>query len=334
MSRSMARASYDATVLPDGRRLGLHLPLASGMVKAADRAGAIGATAVQVFVDNPTAWKRREAPPDELPAFRERLRALDIAPLAVHASYLINLAGVDPDLAARSAALLADELRVAPTFGARFVNVHIGSHRDTSVRAGTRRLADAVERILGEVDDGPDAATLVLENSAGGGFGFGTSVAEIADIADAIAARGVPERRVAFCIDTAHAWGAGIDLGGAVAVDSFVSEVEARLGVRRIAMVHLNDSKVDLGSRSDRHEHLGAGQIGVGGLARILTHPDLAHAAYYLETPGMEEGYDAINLRRAWDIAAGRPLDDLPPEALMLPGSRARTGPSEAVVGA
>ena len=302
------------------------------MVKAADRAGAIGATAVQVFADNPTAWKRRPAPPDELPAFCDRLRTLDIAPLAIHASYLVNLAGVDPDLAERSAVLLKDELRDAPTFDARFVNVHIGSHRDTSVQAGTRRLAEAVRRILGEVDDGPGAATLVLENSAGSGFGFGTSVTEIADIAEAIAARGVPERRVAFCFDTAHAWGAGIDLGSAEAVDAAVSEIEARLGVRRIAMVHLNDSKVELGSRSDRHEHLGAGRIRVEGLARILTHPDLAHVAYYLETPGMDEGYDAINLRRAWDIAAGRPLDDLPPEALNLAGDGGRTGPPEVVV--
>ena len=85
-------------------------------------------------------------------------------------------------------------------------------------------------------------------------------------------------------------------------------------------MVHLNDSKVERGSRADRHEHLGAGRIGVEGLARILTHPGLAHVAYYLETPGMDEGYDAINLARAWDIAAGRPLDDLPPEALKLAG--------------
>lgn len=319
-------------MLPDGRRLGFHLPLASGMVKAADRAGAIGATAVQVFADNPTAWKRRATPPDELPAFRDRLRALDIAPLTIHASYLVNLAGVDPDLAERSAALLTDELRVAPTFDARFVNVHIGSHRDTSIEAGTRRLAEAVGRILGDTDDGPGAATLVLENSVGSGFGFGTSVAEIADIAEAIAARGVPEPRVAFCFDTAHAWGAGIDIGSAEAVDAVVSEIEARLGVRRIAMVHLNDSKMELGSRSDRHEHLGAGRIGVEGLARILTHPAFAHVAYYLETPGMDEGYDAINLRRAWDIAAGRPLDDLPPEALTLAGDGGRTGPPEAVV--
>lgn len=299
------------------------------MVKAADRAGDIGATALQVFTDNPTAWKRREAPPDELPAFRARLAELDIAPLAIHASYLVNIAGADPDLVERSTVLLAEELRVAPSFGARFVNVHVGSHRDTSVASGTARLADAVARAIAETDAGRGAPTLVLENSAGSGFGLGTSVAELAGIADAIAARGVPAERLGFCIDTAHAWGAGIDLGTPEAVDAFVDEVRAALGVDRIAMIHLNDSKMELGSRVDRHEHLGAGQIGVAGLARILTHPALGHVTYILETPGMDEGYDAINLRRAWDIAAGRPLETLPPEAMTLPGSR--TGPPEPV---
>jgi deoxyribonuclease IV len=325
----MARASYDASVLPDGRRLGLHLPLASGMVKAADRAGAIGATALQVFTDNPTAWKRRESPPDELPAFRARLAELDIAPLVIHASYLVNVAGADADLVERSTVLLIEELRAAPSFGARFVNVHVGSHRDTSVASGTARLADAVARAMAETDAGPDAPFLVLENSAGSGFGLGTNVAELAGIADAVAARGVPAERLGFCIDTAHAWGAGIDLGTPEAVDTFLDEVRAAIGIDRIAMIHLNDSKMELGSRVDRHEHLGAGQIGVAGLARLLTHPALEHVTYILETPGMDEGYDAINLRRAWDIAAGRPLETLPPEAMTLSGSR--TGPPEPV---
>ena len=105
--------------------------------------------------------------------------ARDIGPVAIHASYLINLAGPEPDFRERSISLLAHELRAAPAFEARFVNVHIGSHRDTSVAAGTTRLADAVAQILAEVDDTPEAARLVLENSSGSGFGLGTSVAEL-----------------------------------------------------------------------------------------------------------------------------------------------------------
>ncbi len=299
------------------------------MVKAVERAHEIGATALQVFGDNPTAWRRRAEPPTELPAFRERLAALDIGPVAIHASYLINLAGPEPDFRERSIGLLTSELQAAPAFEARYVNVHIGSHRDTSVAAGTTRLADAVARILAEVDDTPKAARLVLENSSGSGFGLGTSVTELADIAEAITDRGVAERRVGFCLDTAHAWGAGVDLSTPDGVDGFLAAFDERLGLDRLVMVHLNDSKSERGSHADRHEHLGAGRIGAAGLARVLTHPGLARTTYYLETPGMDEGYDAVNVARAYDIAAGRPLPELPPEAMTMRGSRARTGPAE-----
>ena len=169
----------------------------------------------------------------------------------------------------------------------------------------------------------------MLENSSGSGFGLGTSVAELADIAEAIASHGVAERRIGFCLDTAHAWGAGVDLSTPRGVDGFLAEFDERLGLDRLAMIHLNDSKSERGSRADRHEHLGAGRIGAIGLARILTHPALAGTPYYLETPGMDEGYDAINVARAYDLAAGRPLPQLPPEAMTMRGSRARTGPAE-----
>ncbi len=299
------------------------------MAKAVERAHEIGATALQIFGDNPTAWRRRAEPPAELPAFRDRLAARDIRPVAIHASYLVNLAGPEPDFHERSVALLTQELRAAPAFEARYVNVHIGSHRDTSVAAGTTRLADAVARILADVDDTPEAARLVLENSSGGGFGIGTNVSELADIAEAITARGVADRRVGFCLDTAHAWGAGMDFSQPGEADGFLAEFDRRIGLGRLVMVHLNDSKSERGSRSDRHEHLGAGRIGAAGLARILTHPGLAGATYYLETPGMDVGYDAVNMARAYDLAAGRPLPDLPPEAMTMRGSRARTGPAE-----
>ncbi len=299
------------------------------MVKAVERAHTIGASALQIFGDNPTAWRRRAEPPAELPAFRERLLARDVGPVAIHASYLINLAGPEPDFRERSISLLAHELRAAPAFEARFVNVHIGSHRDTSVAAGTTRLADAVAQVLAEVDDAPGAARLVLENSSGSGFGLGTSVAELHDIADAIAARGIADDRIAFCLDTAHAWGAGVDLSSPDAIDAFLADFDRRIGLDRLVMVHLNDSKSERGSHADRHEHLGAGRIGAAGLAAILTHPGLSKTTYYLETPGMDEGYDAVNVARAYDLAAGRPLADLPPEALTMRGSRARTGPPD-----
>ena len=314
-------------MLPDGRRLGAHLPLGGGMVKAVERAHEIGADALQIFADNPTAWRRRLEPPAEQPAFRARLRDLGIGPVAIHAPYLVNLAGPDDDLFGRSVVVLAGDLRAAPGFLGRFVNVHVGSHRGSGVAAGTTRLADGLALVLAEVDDGPDAAMVVLENAPGSGFGLGTSVAELADIADAAAARGVPSGRLGFCLDTAHAWAAGIDLSDPASTDAALAGFDARIGLDRLVMIHLNDSKSERGSHSDRHAHLGAGRIGVAGLAHVLRHPALAHVTYYLETPGMDEGYDAVNVARAHDIAAGIPLHELPPGALEIGGSRARTGP-------
>jgi deoxyribonuclease-4 len=299
------------------------------MVKAVERAHTIGADALQVFADNPTAWRRRSEPPRELPAFRERLVALDIAPLAIHAPYLVNLAGPDESFFGRSVSLLANELRVAPGFRARFVNVHIGSHRGSGVDVGTARLAEGLRLVLAEVDDNPEAPMVVLENSAGGGFGLGTDVAELAGIADAIAAQGIRSERIGLCLDTAHAWGAGVDLASPDAADAFLAAFDARIGLDRLVMIHLNDSKSECGSRVDRHEHVGAGRIGATGLAHLLCHPSLAHVAYFLETPGMDEGYDALNVARARDLAAGRALSELPPEAMSVRGSRSRTGPSQ-----
>jgi deoxyribonuclease-4 len=294
------------------------------MVKAANRAVEIGASAVQVFVDNPTSWRRRAAPPAELDAFRAILTAHDIAPLAVHAAYLVNLAGTDREFAAKSQAVLEADLRAAPGYGARFLNVHTGSHRDTTVGAGIRRIARAVARTLEAVADVPDAPMIVLENSAGGGWSVGSTVAELARIADVAGSLGVPEDRLGFCLDTAHAWGAGIRLDEPKEVDRLVEDVERRIGLRRLVLVHFNDSKSEPGSRHDRHEHVGAGRIGERGMGHLIRHPGLAHAAFVMETPGMDVGYDLVNLDRARDLLAGRRLAALPPEAFRIPGSRSR----------
>lgn len=314
-------------MLPDGRRLGAHLPLGTGMVRAVDRAKEIGATAIQIFGDNPTAWRRRSEPPREQAAFRDRLREHDIRPVAIHAAYLVNLAGLDDGFFERSVAVLTNDLRSAPGFAADFVNVHTGSHRGAGVAAGTARIADGVTRVIAESEGGTGGPVLVLENSAGGGFGIGTTVEELADIAEAIASRGVPDDRVGFCLDTAHAWAAGYRLSDPDATDDLLGDFDARIGIGRLRMVHLNDSKSELGSHNDRHEHVGAGRIGEVGMAHLLRHPLLKRAAYYLETPGMDEGYDAINVARAIALANGRPLEPLPAGAMTVRGSRARSAP-------
>jgi deoxyribonuclease-4 len=317
-----------ARTLPDGRRIGAHLPLGDGMVKAVERADKIGAGALQIFADNPTAWKRRTDPPKEQPAFRRRIAELDIGPIAIHASYLVNLAGPEDDFRERSVEVLTEELRVAPGFGARYVNVHTGSHKGTGLEVGIDRVGRGVARALADSHDGPDAPILTLENSAGGGGGIGTTPEELEAILEAAARHGAAPDRVGLCLDTAHLWGAGHRISDVEGVDMLLDEIDRRVGLGRVAMIHLNDSKAACGSRLDRHEHLAAGEIGAVGLQRLLTHPGLGHVTYYLETPGMDEGYDAHNVARAYAIALGKPLRRLPKGAKDVRGSRARSGPS------
>lgn len=311
--------------LPDGRRAGAHLPSGMGLLKVADRAVAIGAWTFQIFSDNPTAWQRRAAPPHDVDAFRERLRAADMGPLSIHAAYLINLAGPNDELFELSIGLLRHELEHAHELRAAFVNVHMGSHRGSGVEAGIRRAVRGLRTAMDDLDVGPDPnlagspgkdpsrVLLVLENSSGGGASIGSTVEEMATLLDAADASGIGER-LGVCLDTAHLWGAGYNVGSAEGVDALVSRFDELVGLERLAMIHLNDSLAARGSRHDRHTHIGEGQIGREGLARVLCHPALSHVTYFVETPGAEHGYDAVNVARLEDLATGRALTPGPPE--------------------
>ena len=327
------------TLATDGRLIGPHLPLGRGLLDAADRAKAIGATAVQVFTDNPTAWRRRREPPRTLAAFRERLAAAGIGPIAVHAPYLINLCGGNEDFWNKSIATVANELRVGATYGASFVVMHIGSHRGLGRDEGIRRLVEGISRALRAADDDATASVtasaangdrlpmLVLENAPGSGDGIGASIEDLADIVAACAAAGLPMDRLGVCLDTAHLWGAGYDISDGGGVDALVTRIDEILGRERVAMLHLNDSRSALGSRLDRHEHIGAGHVGESGMAELLNEPWLKTLPTYLETPGMDSGYDEVNLQRVRLVLAGETLPKLPPEAFSVRGSRTRTAP-------
>lgn len=304
-----------------GRRIGPHLPLAGGLLKAAERARAVGATAIQVFADNPTGWRRRPVPPVHIEAFRERLTELDIRPLAIHASYLINLCSADDDLWERSIEGLAAELRMGIHYGATMVNVHIGSHRGMGPDVGIARLAEAVTRVLSVAGDDPRLPVIVLENSAGAGDGLGSRIEELAAIAAAMDAAGVQPARVGFCLDSAHLWGAGYALDRPDELDLVLRRMNDEVGQGRLRMIHLNDSKVPLGSFRDRHEHIAAGGIGPVGMHALLTHPALADVPAYLETPAMELGLDKVDMSRVRALVAGRDLPRLPLRATRRPGA-------------
>lgn len=322
---------------PDGRLIGPHLQLGHGLLRAAERAGEIGATTAQVFTDNPTAWRRRLDLPAELSAFRARLTEIGVSRLAVHAPYLVNLCGSDQQLWRKSIETAARELRVGRAYGAAFVNFHIGSHRGVGRSEGLRQLGRGLRHVFDLAAEGADADAdrdgngedalprLVLENAAGGGDGIGASVEDLADILEVAAQEGADPARIWFCLDTAHLWSAGHAIDEPDGVDRLASRIDELLGRERVVMLHLNDAQTVRGSRVDRHQHVGAGLIGQATLREILCHPWLAALPTYLETPAMDAGYDSINLQRARLLIAGADLPALPAEAFGPRAGRSRS---------
>jgi deoxyribonuclease IV len=288
----------------------MHLGVGNGLLRAARRSRQIGGRALQIFTDNPTAWRRRPEPPLEAPEFVDYGAREGLHTIAVHASYLINLAGSAEPFASRSREGLVVEMQRAPSYGATIVNTHIGSHRGVGATTGLARIVENVRAVLAS---SPRDVRLALENSSGGGDMLGSSVEQLAWI---LAGVGAEHDRLAFCLDTAHLWGAGYDISEAHGVTAVVDRFEELIGLDRLALVHLNDSRSELGSRTDRHEHLGAGRIGPVGLAALLRDPRLRHATFIMETPGADEGWDAVNMRRAWMLWGGATeLPVLPPKA-------------------
>ena len=293
--------------------MGLHLGVARGLLGAARRSRQIGARALQIFTDNPVAWRRRPEPPSDAAAFVDYASREGIEVISIHASYLINLAGSAEPFVSQSREGLILEMQRAPTYGATLVNTHIGSHRGVGREAGLRRIVEAVTAILAA---SPPSVRLVLENSSGGGDLLGSRLEDLAAILDAVGPDG---EHLAFCLDTAHLWGAGYDVSSADGALEVIDRFDELIGLDRLPMVHLNDSRSLLGSRTDRHEHVGAGRIGPLGLGALLRDPRLARATFIMETPGADEGWDAVNLRRAWMLWNGATeLPVLPPKAFKV----------------
>ena len=324
MARTVARPEprRRLTWPADAPPVGLHLGVGLGLLRAARRARQIGATALQIFSDNPTAWRRRpEAPPDA-DAFVDYVAREGLRTIAVHASYLINLAATREPFASQSREGLTVEMQRAPTYGATLVNTHIGSHRGVGAAVGLARI---IENVAAVIDSSPSGVKLVLENSSGGGDLLGSSLEDLARILEG---SGSAADRLAFCLDAAHLWGAGYDVSSAEGARAVIDRFDDLIGLDRLALIHLNDSRSERGSRTDRHEHVGAGRIGPVGLGALIRDPRLQRVTFIMETPGDGEGWDAVNLRRAWLLWGGAmELPVLPPKAFRTNRRSTRAAP-------
>ncbi len=278
-------------------RLGFHLSIAGSLLRALDEARALGCQALQIFVQNPRAWKWREVPQAEIREFTRVRRRLGLGPLMVHLSYLPNLAAADPLLHQRSGERLTRELALARDLEADFLVTHPG-HAETAPE-GFLRVARALARAVARV---PPPPLVLLENTAGQARELGWRLQHLHRIMEL---SGVP---LGLCLDTAHAFAAGYDITHPQGAASLLAEIARGPGLASLRMLHLNDSKVPFNSRRDRHWHLGQGAMGLAGLRGFLTHPWLRVDGAIMETPKKHLADDWQNLLVARGLAPGPTL--------------------------
>ena len=279
-------------------RFGIHVGVGQGFRKALDEAQAAGCDCIQIFAGNPRAFKLGKYDAAEWAEFKRLREERDIRPVVIHTSYLINLATANPDLHAKSAALLAHDLSVAAKAGIEYVNTHLGSYVNQDRQIGFAQVCDTIARAIAQTPPGP---MLLLENSAGAGSLCGGTLEELGAIV-----RAVDSPRVGVCIDTAHAWAAGYDLASEKGMKRFVDLLAQHIGLARVHALHVNDTQVQLGEKRDRHWHVGKGQIGSAGFRRLFAVKGLSHAAAICETPKTPE-LDRRNVATVKRLAGAKP---------------------------
>ncbi len=275
--------------------LGCHLSISGGLAQAVARAETLQTNALQIFSHNARSWKMGALKPEDAQKFRERRRVSGVEYAVIHTIYLINLASPDPKIFGLSVQALRDEVQRAGELGIPHVNTHIGAHLGHGVDAGLERIVQAIDQVLVSPQaKGAPEVKLLLENSAGEGTELGAQFAELGFVLNNIKDR----ERVGVCIDTCHAFCAGYELTTPEGLEKTLQELDRNVGLKNLELIHLNDSKFPLGSRRDRHEHIGRGYIGTEGFRRLVNHVALREKPFILETPKDDDSSDPTNLAR------------------------------------
>ncbi len=264
---------------------------AGGVARAIDRGCAIGCTAMQIFVKNNMQWFAPPLQEREVNAFREHPSRHSLRCIFGHSGYLINLAARDPTFHKLSLRSLREELARADRLGLPFLVLHPGAHMGQGVEVGLQKVVTSLDAICRKM---PKIRTrIALETTAGQGSSLGRTFEELAFIL-----RGCREpERLCVCIDTAHLFAAGYDLGTEEGVRRTFAQFQSVIGFDRLAAVHMNDSKAAGGSRVDRHEHIGKGKIGLHVFRHIMREPPFRNIPKVIETPkGRDMAEDIVNL--------------------------------------
>lgn len=276
-------------------RLGLHCSIQGSIDLVVDRGLKRGCNTLQMFSRNPRGWDSKRLSREEVERFRVKLRESGIWPVFIHTPYLLNLASPKENVYAKSVAVLKDELRRAADLGVPYVVTHLGSHLGYGKMEGFRRIVAAMNSSFSVVEN---KVVLLLENTAGTKNSMGSSFEDVQYILSEIEVR----ERVGVCFDTSHAFAAGYDLVSRGAVRYTLQRFEELIGLEALKLVHLNDSTGGLGSRIDRHEHIGLGRIGEEGFRNIL-QSRLGKLPLILETPIDGRRDDLGNLKKVRELA-------------------------------
>jgi deoxyribonuclease-4 len=280
-------ACYDGVL-----RIGIHTSRSKSLEDAALTANKLGANTFQIFSASPRMWRAGVPDPADIKRFRDARARLDLAPLAIHCNYLVNLATVDPAIRERSILSFRGELDRAAAIGAEYLVLHPGNFKGQSPEQGIAAFVSG----LGEAAHGFRAPglTVLLENTVGSGSQIGRKFEELRAIRDLAALE--TDLPLAYCLDTCHLLASGYDVAQAAGLKETIGAADKVLGMDLVRVIHANDSKGALNSHLDRHANIGEGQIGEAGFRRILTHPALRGKAFILETPVNEEGDDRKNV--------------------------------------
>jgi len=271
--------------------LGAHVSISGAIHSSVDRAVELGCTTFQIFTRNPRGWSYTKLKQQDVDEFRKKFRQAGFTVAMAHMPYLPNIASPKKDIYEKSVKSLRAEVERCGLLGIPLLVTHVGSHLGAGIEKGIEAVANALNKVLHEVDN---KVIVLLENMAGQKNSCGSRFEDIARILERVE----HGERVGICLDTCHLLAAGYDIRGEEAVDKTLQEFDRVVGRERLKAVHLNDSKGDLGSGLDRHEHIGAGNIGVKGFKAFINHPWIRELPMVIETPEDEAGDYSTDLAK------------------------------------
>ena len=289
-------------VSPDKKRIGVHVGTAGGCWTAVQRAVDAGANTFQIFSSSPRQWRAAAVKPEDAARMRELRAAHDIGPISIHASYLINLCSQTETVRAGSIAAFRGEVERALALGAENLVLHPGSWKGLTREEGLRLAAQSIERAIDRLDftNAPDFRILI-ENTAGAEFSLGGKLEQVAELVECLRACAP----VAVCLDTCHVHVAGYDLVSPQGYDETMRLVGETVGFAAVRVWHCNDAKAAMGSKLDRHEHIGEGTLGPGPFRRLLHDDRFSGAVFIAETPVDEPGDEQRNVIALRTLSAG-----------------------------